>query len=74
MSKYGDLNGNSDILAYEIGGDYIIIEFKDGKFYKYNYASAGIDCIENMKKLAVQGSGLNGYISTIVQKNYVDKW
>jgi hypothetical protein len=48
--------------------------FTTGKAYLYSYASAGagnIGNIEQMKRLAVSGEGLNAFISTTVKKLYV---
>lgn len=66
MDAYANLNNNSGVVAYQIGSDYIIVEFKSGQYtlYKYTYASASSTAIETMKGLAQQGRGLNSYIST----------
>ena len=65
MEKYKDRYNNSNIDNYEIGENFIIIEFKNGrnKFYKYTYESAGLNNIEKMKRLAQSGDGLNAFIS-----------
>lgn len=36
MERYRNLGGDSGVLSYEIGPDYLIVEFSDGphKFYK----------------------------------------
>jgi hypothetical protein len=66
MEPYSNLSGDSGVLAYQIGSDYLIVQFKQGQytFYKYTYSSAGNLVIENLKNLARQGRGLNSYIST----------
>lgn len=66
MQTYSNLSGNSSVLAYQIGGDYIIVQFKTGQytFYKYTYTSSGSSAVEILKNLAQQGRGLNSYIST----------
>jgi len=66
MQNYANLSGQSSVLAYLLGSDNIIVQFKAGQwtFYNYTYASAGLYNIEQMKVLAVQGLGLNSYIST----------
>ena len=73
MEKYSDLGRNSNIYAYEIGSDYINVQFKDGSIYKYTYSSAGTTNIEQMKKLAINGKGLNSFINTSVKKRYSSK-
>lgn len=74
MERYKDVNNDSSILQFEIGNDYIIVGFKDGKFYKYTNMSAGSYNIEQMKQLAYQGDGLNTFIMENVRKNYESKW
>lgn len=66
MEPYSNLSGQSGVLAYQLGNEYIIVQFKTGQyvFYKYTNVSAGGPVVERLKALAVQGSGLNSYIST----------
>lgn len=72
MQKYMNLNGTSGVEGYEIGADYIRVKFyTTAKIYTYSYESAGREHIEQMKKLARQGSGLNSYINTYVRDKYV---
>lgn len=73
METYKNLNGDSGVRAYEIGNDSITVEFKDGSAYLYNYTSAGSSNIEQMKTLAIAGSGLNSYINKNVRKLYATK-
>lgn len=75
MQTYRDWDNDSGVTAYEIGNDYIIIQFKVGRdrFYKYTYNSTGSSDIEEMKRLASAGDGLNEYI--VENKvNYESKW
>lgn len=65
MQMYKNLGGNSNIRCYEIGDDYIdVIFYGTAKTYRYSYASAGRQHVEQMKRLAQQGMGLNSYIMT----------
>ena len=73
MEQYRNIAGNSGVTAYEIGPDYITIEFSDGSIYRYTYASAGIENVERMKGLAEAGQGLNTFISMTVSKLYERK-
>ncbi|BCW94642.1 MAG: hypothetical protein WHS44_10080 [Fimbriimonadales bacterium] len=73
MERYADLSGQSGVAAYEIGDDYIRVQFKDGSVYLYTYESAGREHIETMKALACKGEGLNGYINRCVRKRYARK-
>jgi hypothetical protein len=72
MQRYTDINGDSGVVGYEIGDGEITVWF-DGtaQSYTYSYASAGQSHIEVMKKLAIQGDGLNAYINNNVKFKYV---
>jgi hypothetical protein len=63
MKRYGNLSGNSGVLAYETGPDWIDVKFVDGRIYLYTYVSAGQWHVAAMKRLAARGKGLSGYIS-----------
>lgn len=73
MERYMDIDNDSGVAAYEIGADFIRVQFKDGSIYRYTYASAGQQNIEQMKALARAGDGLNAYINRNVRKLYVVK-
>ena len=62
------------MLAYEIGNDYIIVQFKNGKhaFYKYTHVRTGMVHVEEMKRLAIIGKGLNSFIGH--RKDYDSRW
>lgn len=71
MERYRNSGGDSGISSYEIGTDFIIVEFT-GTFrtYRYSYRKAGQHHVESMKRLARGGSGLNGYINRYVKNLY----
>lgn len=74
MENYLNLHGNSNVKFYEIHDDYIDIVFHNTPFkYRYSNKVPGPDMLENLKKLARQGHGLNGYISSCVKFNYEKK-
>jgi hypothetical protein len=73
MIVYRNLGGNSGIVRYELAGDSISIEFKNGSKYQYNYSSAGRDNVEKMKLLAGQGQGLGAFIDES-KPRYSKKW
>lgn len=73
MEHYRNFSGKSGVIAYEIGGDFIKVQFKDGHVYLYNYASTGGQNVEMMKSLAIAGSGLNSFIGRVVKKNFASK-
>ncbi len=64
MTLYKDIDGDSGVLAYEYGVDFIDVQFKrSSKTYRYSYQSAGSKNVETMKILAKSGDGLNAYIN-----------
>lgn len=73
MPKYMNLGGNSGVRAYEFGDSYIRVQFHDWLIYEYTNQSAGVANVEQMKRLAVAGRGLNSYISRVVRKGYASK-
>nr|WP_275891864.1 hypothetical protein [Acinetobacter pittii] len=63
VERYLDLDGDSGVFAYEIGDTYIRVQFdRTFKIYTYSYRSAGASRVEEMKRLARNGDGLNSYI------------
>jgi len=70
MERYTNRSGGSGVYAYEIGSDYITVTFSSGSTYKYSYIKAGQSHVENMKRLASGGSGLNTYINSHVKFKY----
>lgn len=75
MERYKNLNGDSGVAYYEIGDDFIWVIFNDGARYQYTYVRTGEANVEHMKQLAVNGRGLNGFISTnrTVKYGYAQK-
>jgi hypothetical protein len=73
MVRYQNSNGNSGVIAYEIGQDFIRVLFSDDSIYRYTKVSAGAGNIEHMKSLAINGIGLNSYINTTVRMLYARK-
>ena len=71
MERYRNSGGDSGVAFYEIGPDYIAVRFSStGKIYTYSYRKAGSSHVENMKRLAQSGSGLNSYINRYVKNLY----
>lgn len=70
MQIYRNIGGNSNIRAFSIGEDYIEVQFNGGLLYRYSYEVTGIDRVEQMKRLAKDGCGLNSYINRYVRKDY----
>lgn len=70
MQQYGNRQGHSGVLAYEIGHDSIAVKFANGHVYQYTYRSAGLASVEQMKVLARAGRGLSTFISQHVRNAY----
>jgi hypothetical protein len=73
MEPYRNIEGNSEVTAYEIGPDYSTLEFSDGSAYRDKYASAGQEKVERMQGFAQAGRGLDTFIGTTVSKLYERK-
>ena len=73
MEKYKNLGGNSGIDSFHIASDSITVQFNDGATYLYNSFKPGKAYVEEMKELAINGSGLNSLISREIRKNYFSK-
>jgi hypothetical protein len=65
MTPYKNLDQNSNIVAYENGPNYIIVQFRLGYWKTYTYTASIVSMlvIEYMQDLAVEGKGLNSYIT-----------
>jgi hypothetical protein len=70
VQRYRNLSGDSGVTAYEIGVDYIVVQFRGGRSYRYSHAGAGQCHVERMQELAVAGHGLSTYISQHVHDRY----
>jgi hypothetical protein len=73
MEPYANHGGDSGVLEFETGSDFIRVVFSDGSRYLYTYGSTGPHDIERMKALARGGQGLNTFINTTVRKRYARK-
>lgn len=73
MQPYRHPSGNTGVIAYQIAARAITVQFAGGDIYVYSYASAGRERVEEMKRLAVAGSGLATFISQHVQRAYASK-
>ena len=68
--RYKNLCGKSPISQYELGENFIRVKFgnakqgtfKPNKTYEWRAWSVGQEVIDEMKRYAEKGSGLNTYI------------
>jgi hypothetical protein len=70
MQRYGNLSGNSGVVAYEISPRSIKLKFQDGRTYVYSYDRPGPEHVEAMKVLARSGRGLSTYVARHVRDDY----
>ena len=70
MNRYKDIDGDSGITAYEVGTDFLRVEFDNKAIYRWTYASAGPQHVEAMKILTAHNDELNAYINRFVKKLY----
>lgn len=70
MIPYANRRGNSPVIGYEIETNRIIVWFNGGKQYSYSNNKAGVENVENMKRLARSGAGLSAYITHNVRYLY----
>jgi hypothetical protein len=73
MTSYASSNGNSGVTGYEIRDNAILIEFRHGGKYLYDYDTTGSEHVEEMKSRAVEGHGLASYINKHVRDRYAEK-
>jgi hypothetical protein len=71
MKRYADIDRDSGVMGFEIFDTSIKIYFKStSRPYIYSYRKAGQHHVEQMKRLALAGDGLNEYINDHVKKAY----
>ncbi len=72
MKPYKDINHDSGVSAYEYTETSIFVQFKTGKIYEYPASKIGATHLNNMKRLADAGDGLNAYImkNDVVKTGY----
>jgi len=71
--RYRNLSGNSGVVSYETGPDWIAVTFRGGTTYLYDESEPGSEAVEKMKRLAAAGRGLSTYISQHVGERYADR-
>jgi hypothetical protein len=71
--KYKNRGGNSGIDLYELRRGAIAVTFNDGSEYLYTRAATGKSQVAYMRRLAIQGEGLNSYINRRIGTGYESK-
>jgi hypothetical protein len=71
VKRYGNASGDSGVVAYGIGEDFIKVRFTRSEgVYVYDFSRPGAWHVRRMKRLAAAGEGLATYISQYVKDNY----
>ncbi len=70
MRRYEDRHGNSGVVAFRSGSDFIDVEFHDGKQYRYTHQVPGQTEVEAMKQLAASGQNLATFINRVVRDRF----
>jgi hypothetical protein len=73
MERYQNLEGDSGVVAFESGADYIKVRFRNGVTYVYDHVTPGEQHVARMHELARAGRGLSTYISQRVRTAYARK-
>ena len=73
MRLYTNRRGNSGVIEYAPGAEAIIIRFRNGDTYLYDYHTPGPRKVERMKQLAGKGVGLATFINKHVRDSYAKK-
>jgi hypothetical protein len=63
VKPYRNLSGDSGVVGYEIGRNFIRIRFKSKEDYRYELGRVGRKHLDAMRKLAESGKGLATYIN-----------
>jgi len=72
MQPYQNSNGVSNVESFEIGDDFLKVGFSNGDVYVYTTDSAGQEQLDQMKQLALSGTGLNGFINKYAKDSYAE--
>jgi hypothetical protein len=73
MTSYENSSGKSGVSAYQLFDNAILIEFRHGGKYLYDYDIPGEPEVEEMKRLAADGRGLMTFINKNVRKRFAAK-
>ena len=73
MTPYENASHKSGVIAYAILREAIVVEFRHGGKYLYDYDTTGREHVEEMKVLALEGRGLASYINMNVRGLFAAK-
>ena len=73
LENYSGFSSGGGVTGYKFLREGLILQFKSGDLYLYDYKKPGKYHIEIMKTLAKQGKGLTTYVNQNVRENYKEK-
>lgn len=73
MEKYLNLNGNSSVVGFDVGFDFIWVYFSNKTKYLYTDKITGKNEVETMERLAQQGRDLGTYLGRKPYKRHSKK-
>lgn len=63
MQRYKNLTGQSNVNAFDLLDNGMIVQFNDHSQYTYQSSRVGMNNMTEMQRLAVCGQGLNSFIN-----------
>lgn len=63
MKPYRNLSGDSGVVGYELGRNFIRVRFRTNGDYRYKLRRVGRKHLDAMRQLAEAGKGLATYIN-----------
>jgi hypothetical protein len=73
MQPYANLDGNSGVIAYQMGRGSIVLLFRGGDAYVYDDFRPGAQHRLEMQRRARSGRGLATYVNQQVRDNFARK-
>ena len=70
MQKYAGQTRRGGVVAFEVGPDWIDVQFTSGWVYRFSHQRPGALRVDRMKSLAMSGQGLSTFISRHVKNRY----
>ena len=70
LQPYPAHPSNSGVTAYAAGPGWIVLEFRDGRRYRYDARAPGLRHVMEMQRLAAAGKGLATYVNREVRGDY----
>ena len=70
MQKYAGQTRRGGVVAFEVGPDWIDVQFTSGWVYRFSHQRPGPLRVDHMKSLAMSGQWLSTFISRHVKNRY----